>query len=130
MFKRIAAIGSAVLVALIAAATIAIPANASATGHNGAVYGTISGTNCEWNLSAHSVSSFYGHLEVTDTVRTGIETSRTTHMYNSPTGQNPHFSNLIGCTEQDSYICITGWRKNSNGTYTNVGKPCFTVYTP
>jgi hypothetical protein len=117
-------------VAIAGAAAFALPANAASTGKNGAVYGTLSGTNCDWNLSAHSIKAFYGHLEVTVSVRTGIETSRTTHLYNSPTGANPHFANLIRCTGQDSWVCVTGWRLNSNRTYTNVGKPCFTAYHP
>jgi hypothetical protein len=128
MLKRIAILAGSALVAIVTAASFAIPANASATGSNGAVYGTISGPACEWNLSAHAKSSFYGHLEIVEVVRTGIETTRTTVFYNSPNKQNPSFSNKIGCSSSDTQICVNGWRLNPNRSYTKVGEPCFVVY--
>jgi hypothetical protein len=98
MLKRLALLAGRALVAIVTAASLALPANASATGSNGAVYGTISGPACNWNLSAHAKSSFYGHLKVRVVIRTGIETEKSYHVYNSANRQNPSFSNLIACS--------------------------------
>jgi hypothetical protein len=125
MFKKIAVVASTAAVALGVTGSLAVPAYASATGSKGAVAFTVSGGPCDLNLSAHSKSSFFGHLQVVNIVRTGIETTRTTSLYNSPTGQNPKFSNGNFCVETETEVCVIGWRENANRTYTNVGEPCF-----
>lgn len=97
----------------------AAPAYASATGTNRDVYATISGPASQWNLSAHAASSFYGHLEV---VSDGIV------WYDGPNEWNPSVSNVIDGSTSGTLVCVIGWQQNGDGSYTNVGEPCFDVY--
>jgi hypothetical protein len=98
------------------------PALASAVGTNGDVYGSISGPASGWTLSAHAAHSFYGHLEVVDYSQVGPV------YYSGPNGWNPSFSNLKSKAGDNSQVCVIGWQQNGDGSYTNVGEPCFVVY--
>lgn len=104
-----------------AVALVASPAMASATGHNGPVYITISGGPASWNVSGRwyediSNDDWFGHIQIIGP--NGF--SR-----NGADALDPQLNNVIGSGA--GQVCVIGWAKNGDGTYRKVGEPCATV---
>ena len=76
-----------------------------------------SGTGEDWNVAgqynAADDDNFYGHIE--------IVLSGGNLWANGPDEWYPYWS-AAGMGNQE--VCVIGWQKNQDGSYTNVGEPC------
>ncbi|HEY7142649.1 MAG TPA: hypothetical protein VH637_00250 [Streptosporangiaceae bacterium] len=95
-------------------------ASAASTGSNGTVYITISGNGARWNVSgrwdgASANDDWFGHIQVI-----GVQGSHFSR--NGADAWDPQLNNVIGSGV--GLVCVIGWAKNANGTYSKQGEPC------